>query len=294
MHPAKLIASQPELDEFVKIISGASRLAVDSESNSFFAYKPRICLIQISNDHNDFILDPLALRDLSPVGRILADPAVEKILHAAENDLIGLRKDFRFRARNIFDTAVACRLLGRKRLGLARILSEEFAVKVNKKFQRWNWERRPLEAEQLYYAQLDTRFLIKLRHRLHEQLLEKDLWPLAKKRFAELERTRVRPQRAWDPDGYLRLKGAEELPTTSLRALKELFSYREHLARSANMAPFRVMNNEFLVRLAQAMPTDLAALLQVRGLPSRFKGKGAGKLLRIVKRAKPPGPTKTN
>lgn len=286
MHPPKLIGSQPELNEFVEIISEARHLAVDSESNSFFAYQPRICLIQISSDHHDFILDPLALKDLSPVGRILADPSVEKILHAAENDLIGLKRDFRFRLRNIFDTAVACRLLGRKRLGLAGILSEEFAVGMNKKFQRCNWEKRPLEAEQLYYAQLDTRFLIKLRHRLHKQLLERDLWTSAQERFARLERIRLKPQRVWDPDGYLRLRGAEELPDTSLRTLKKLFSYRENLARATNRAPFRVMNNEFMVRLARAMPKDRAALLQVRGLPSRFKGKGAKKLLQIVKGSK--------
>ncbi len=285
MHPPKLIASQPELHEFIENIGRATHLAVDSESNSFFAYKPRICLIQISSDHEDFILDPLALKNLSPVGRILADPGVEKVLHAAENDLIGLKSEFRFRVRNIFDTAVACRLLGRKRLGLARILSEEFGVRLDKKYQRCNWERRPLEAKQLYYAQLDTRFLIQLRHRLYKQLLEKNLWASAQDRFARLERIRMRPQRVWDPDGHLRLRGAQELSEVSLRALKELFSYREHLARSANRAPFRIMNNELLVRIARAMPDDLTSLQQVRGLPARFRGKGAKKLLQIIKRS---------
>ncbi|NIQ90685.1 MAG: ribonuclease D, partial [Deltaproteobacteria bacterium] len=259
-------------------------MAVDSESNSYFAYRPRVCLIQISRNHQDFIIDPLALEDVSPLGRIFADPSIEKVLHAAENDLIGFKKDFRFRMRNVFDTSVACRLLGRSKLGLARILAEEFGVKLDKKYQRCNWEKRPLSAEQLYYAQLDTHFLIDLRNRLHGELLKKNLWSQAQKEYLRLEKIRLNPPRKWDPDGYLRLKGAQKLSEPSLRVLKELSAYRERLARSVNKAPFRVMNNEFMVRVAREMPRDVPSLLRVRGLPSRFKGKGAAKLSRVINR----------
>ncbi|MGD8509453.1 MAG: HRDC domain-containing protein [Syntrophobacterales bacterium] len=286
MHPPKLIATQPELEKFLEYISDAKHLAVDSESNSYFAYRPRVCLIQISRNHKDFILDPLTLEDVSPLGRIFADPSIEKVLHAAENDLIGFKKDFRFRMRNVFDTSVACRLLGRRKLGLARILAEEFGVKLDKKYQRCNWEKRPLSAEQLYYAQLDTHFLIDLRNRLHGDLLKKNLWSQAQKEYLRLEEIRLNPPRKWDPDGYLRLKGAQKLSEPSLRVLKELSAYRERLARSINKAPFRVMNNEFMVRVARAMPRDVASLLRIRGLPSRFKGKGAAKLLGIINRAR--------
>ncbi|MGD8924832.1 MAG: ribonuclease D [Syntrophobacterales bacterium] len=286
MPAPKLIASQLELDESVEHINSSSHLALDSESNSFYAYKPRICLIQLSIEHGDYIIDPLVIKDLSPIGRILADPAVEKVIHAAENDLIGLRKDFKFRVRNIFDTAVACRLLGRKRLGLAGILFEEFGVHMDKKYQRCNWEKRPLSPEQLYYAQLDTRFLIRLRHRLHRRLQERNLASLAQERFARLEKIRFKAERIWQADDYLRLKGAQQLSAASRRTLKELFSYREYLARKTNKAPFRIINNEILLRLAREMPEDIPSLLQLRGLPSRFKGKGAKKLLRIIKRSK--------
>ena len=286
MHPPKLIASQPELDKFLEYICDAKHLAVDSESNSYFAYRPRVCLIQISQNHEDFILDPLALEDISPLGRIFADPSIEKVLHAAENDLIGFKKDFRFQMQNVFDTSVACRLLGRSKLGLASILAEEFGVKLDKKYQRCNWEKRPLSPEQLYYAQLDTHFLIDLRNRLHGELLKKNLWAQAQKEYLRLEKIRLNPPRKWDPDGYLRLKGAQKLSEPSLRVLKELSAYRERLARSVNKAPFRVMNNEFMVRVAREMPRDVVSLLRVRGLPSRFKGKGAARLWRVIKRAR--------
>ena len=286
MNPPKLIATQREFDGFIEQISEAKHLAVDSESNSYFAYRPRICLVQISANNKDFILDPLTLKDLTGLGRIFSDSSVEKIIHAAENDLIGFKRDYRFQVTNIFDTSVACRILGRKRLGLARILSEDFGITMDKKYQRCNWENRPLNPEQLYYAQQDTHFLIKLRDQLHGQLIESNLWHRAKEDFARLERIRVRPPREWDADGYLRLRGAQKLSQTSLRVLKELFAYREHLARKTNKAPFRIMNNEFLVRLAREMPEGRDDLLRVKGLPSRFRGKGAPRLLRVIKRAK--------
>lgn len=286
MNPPKLIAAQGEFDWFIEQISEAKHLAVDSESNSYFAYRPRICLIQISANNKDFILDPLTLKDLTGLGRILSDPSIEKILHAAENDLIGFKRDYRFQVTNIFDTSVACRLLGRKRLGLARILSEDFGITMDKKYQRCNWEKRPLNPEQLYYAQQDTRFLLKLRDQLHGQLIESNLWHQAKKEFARLERIRVKPPRDWDPDGYLRLKGAQKLSKTSSRVLKELFSYREHLARKTNKAPFRIMNNEVMVRLASETPDNKHDLLRTKGLPSRFRGRGSTHLLRVINRAK--------
>jgi ribonuclease D len=286
MNSPKLIVTELDLEEFANHTSGTAHIAVDSESNSYYAYRPRTCLIQISTEHNDFIIDPLSLKDLSPLAHLFADPKVEKVLHAAENDLIGLKRDFRFTVRNIFDTAVACRLLGRKKLGLARILSEEFGFHLDKRFQRCDWERRPLSPEQLYYAQLDTHFLIKLRHRLHRQLQDQNVLSLAQNHFARLESFRAAAAKGWDPEGYLRLKGAEALSAASLKALKALFAYRERLARRTNKAPFRIINNECLVNLARELPTDHSALLQIRGLPSRFKGKSRNTLLRIIRESR--------
>jgi ribonuclease D len=259
---------------------------VDLETNSFYAYKPKTCLIQISCTHGDFILDPIALGDLSMLRPVFADPVVEKILHAAENDLLRLKQDYDLAVVNIFDTAAACRILGRKRLGLARILLEEFGVRLDKKFQRCNWENRPISAEQLYYAQLDTHFLIQLRNRLYRELQENNLWSSAREQFDRLEKIRPRSEKTWNPNGYKHLRGAEQLSGTSLRTLKALFSYRERQARKTNKAPFRIMTNEFMVRLAREMPTDRPALLRIRGLPSYFKGKRAEKLLRIVRATK--------
>jgi ribonuclease D len=283
MNPAQLITTQADLLTLLRDCEGERHVAIDTETDSFYAYTPRVCLIQISCSLGDFILDTLALEDLSPLGPLLSGGEVEKILHAADNDLIGLRRDFGFTVHPLFDTAVACRLLGRRQLGLASILAAEFGVTSDKKLQRGDWAKRPLSPEQLYYAQLDTHFLIDLRHRLHRELVAGRLWEEARKRFARLERLRPKPERPPHPESYLRLKGAERLADDSRRALKALFAYREQLARKTNRAPFRVMTNEVLIRLAQELPRDLPSLLRIRGLPGRFRGKAAREILRLLR-----------
>lgn len=283
MNSPTLITRQADLVAFLQRWGDQKHLAIDTETDSFYAYTPKVCLIQLSCSQGDFLLDTLSLGDLSPLAPLLADPTVEKVLHAAENDLIGLKRDFRLSIRTIFDTAVAYRLLGRRQLGLSRILGEEFGATSNKRLQRCNWARRPLTAEQLSYAQQDTHYLIELRHRLHGQLLDRHLWETAQERFARLEAFRPKPEKSWHLKSYLRLKGAEKLSPDSLRALRALFTYRERLAQKTNWAPFRIMTNEVLVRLARELPQDLTSLLRVRGLPGRFRGKSARKLLRVLK-----------
>ena len=283
MNPPRLITGQDDLVAVVRVLAAEKHVAIDTETDSFYAYTPRVCLIQLSCNQSDFLLDPLTLRDLSPLAPLLSDPGVEKVLHASENDIIGLKRDFQLSVRPVFDTAIACRLLGRKQLALSRILAEEFGVKSDKKLQRCNWAKRPLSHEQLSYAQQDTHFLIELRHRLQRQLLDRDLWGAAQERFRRLGELRLKPEKPPHPKSYLRLPGAETLSPASLQVLKALFAYRERLALRSNRAPFRVMTNEVLVRLARERPQDLSSLLRVRGLPRWFGGGSARKLLRLLK-----------
>jgi ribonuclease D len=283
MNPPRLITRQDDLVSMAQALAREKHLAIDTETDSFFAYTPRVCLIQISCNQKDFLLDPLSLRDLSPLAPLLSDPAVEKILHACENDIIGLKRDFHLVVRPVFDTAIACSLLGRKQLALSRILAAEFGVTSDKKLQRCNWAKRPLSDEQLSYAQQDTHFLIELRHRLHRRLLDRDLWRAARERFRRLEELRLKPEKPPRPKSCLRLPGAKTLSPGSLQVLKALFAYRERLARKSNRAPFRIMTNDVLVRLARELPQDLSSLLRVRGLPRWFGGRSAQELLRLIK-----------
>ncbi|HJQ13580.1 MAG TPA: ribonuclease D, partial [Anaerolineales bacterium] len=144
-------------------LTAQSRLAVDTESNSLHAYRERVCLIQFTTPTQDYVLDPLALSDLSALRPIFNDPNIEKIFHAAEYDLICLRRDFDFQFSNLFDTMHAARVLGYPYVGLDNLLAEKFQFEMDKRHQKADWAVRPLTPAQLDYARLDTHFLFGLR-----------------------------------------------------------------------------------------------------------------------------------
>jgi ribonuclease D len=112
-------------------LRGAPALALDTESNSLYAYQEQVCLIQFSVPGTDYLVDPLALRDLSGLGPILADPAVLKVLHGAEYDLSVLQRDFGFKLNSLFDTMWASRILGWPAHGLAALLKAQPQQKVS-------------------------------------------------------------------------------------------------------------------------------------------------------------------
>ena len=144
-------------------LSAESRIAVDTESNSLHAYREQVCLIQFTTPLKDYVVDPLALNDLSALGPIFSDPKIEKIFHAAEYDLICLRRDFGFKISNLFDTMHAARRMGYPYVGLDNLLAEKFQFEMDKRHQKADWAVRPLTAAQLDYARLDTHFLFALR-----------------------------------------------------------------------------------------------------------------------------------
>ena len=144
-------------------LASEPRIAVDTESNSLYAYQEKVCLLQVSIPGADYLVDPLASPGLGEMRSIFADPSIEKVLHACEYDVICLRRDFGFQLANLFDTMWAARILGWPRVGLADILKERFDVTLDKRWQRYNWGKRPLPADALAYAQLDTHYLLRLR-----------------------------------------------------------------------------------------------------------------------------------
>ncbi|MEM5773869.1 MAG: ribonuclease D, partial [Anaerolineaceae bacterium] len=135
-------------------------VAVDTESNSLYAYQEQVCLIQFSTGDQDYLVDPLAIRDLSSLEPLFSSPHIEKIFHAAEYDIICLKRDFGFSFANIFDTMLAGRILKFDQIGLAAMLETEYGIVLDKRFQRANWAERPLSEEQKAYARLDTHYLI--------------------------------------------------------------------------------------------------------------------------------------
>lgn len=272
------------------------RLAVDLEANSMFAYQERICLIQISTPTTDYIIDPLTIPDLSGLGEIMADPAVEKVFHAAEYDLIMMTRDYGWELNNLFDTMWAARILGSAQLGLASLLEQHFNVKMSKRFQRSDWSKRPLQEAQLAYAQADTHFLLELRDLLDEAIRREGKSAEAAELFAE--QSTVRPTNGgFDPEGFWSINGAYDLSPQQRAVLTALYTLRDEEARRRDVPHFKVYSDRTLLALADAMPTDAAALRAVDGIPGGRNQRFQRQLLEVITAARtaepPPRPKRS-
>ncbi len=284
-HPT-VITAREHLEEVVaESFSRSPRLALDIESNGFYAYRERVCLLQVSTETEDFVIDPIAFSDLSCLGPLLKDPRIEKIFHAGEYDVLCLKRDYGFTFTNLFDTMIANRLLGVKELGLAAAIEKHFGLKLSKKLQRADWGRRPLSTAQIRYAQMDTHFLMRLADIQKVQLLEKARMGDALEAFGEL--AALEPVRkVFDPEGYWKLAGREIMSGAQMACLKQLYLFREEQAASRDRAHFRVMADDLMVRLAKAMPENPDQLKQVKGMTPYLLQKFQSQVLKAIQRGK--------
>ena len=124
MGQIEFIDTDAGLAEAVGLLSYERRVAVDMESNGFFRYHERICLVQLAAGDTAFVVDPLAIDDLRPLGVLLANGSLEKLFHAAGNDVRSLHRDWGFRVDNLFDTSIAAAFVGSTQLGMQAVLKE--------------------------------------------------------------------------------------------------------------------------------------------------------------------------
>ena len=267
LSPFILVADEDSLDRLVRALALDPVVAVDTESNSLHAYRERVCLIQISTVAADYVVDPIKLPDLGSLAPFFANPDQEKVFHAADNDLVCLRRDYHFEFANIFDTMSAARTLGWPQVGLAAILDTHFGIKMNKKYQRADWKRRPLPTEQLEYARLDTHYLIALRDKQFQELTGSGRWPEAHEEFVRLARLRDDPDDAGpDLPAFWRVKGARDLSPERATVLEALFAYREQEAERMDRPPFKVMGEATLMELTRRAPRRAEDLQSLPGM----------------------------
>lgn len=283
-------------DELAKILpqlEASPQLAIDTESDSLYSYRPRVCLIQLSvprfpEDPGraleviDFLVDPLRLHDLRPLQPIVADPAREIIMHAAENDILLLQRDFDFSFGRIFDTQLAARILGWPRAALAAILEERFGVQSNKRMQRTDWGRRPLTAEQIAYAQMDTHYLPALVAQQKAELEKAERWEEAAEAFSFLPQIDFFAREETERTMW-QMKEARAVPRPATNVLKSLWAWREAEAERRNIPPFKIFTNQVLVDLALNQPDRVADMEGMKGVSEGHLRRYGDQLLEAIR-----------
>ncbi len=238
------------------------RCAVDTEADSLHSYKEKLCLIQFGCAGQFAIIDPLRIKDLTPLLDFLK--SAEIWMHGADFDMSLFKRTFDWVPEIVYDTQVAARLVGHRQFGLAILVEKVFGVVLSKQSQRANWGRRPLMPQMVEYAINDVRYILPMADILIRQLDEKGRrdWFLQSCRAA---RDAVMNRQPPDQEEAWRITGWGVLQPKGLAALRALWHWRNGEAEKLDRPAFKVINNEPLLGYAQKFQEDARA-----ELPERF------------------------
>jgi len=277
------IETLPRLEEAIRILGQAKIIGVDLEADSMYHYFEKVCLLQISTESSSYIMDPLALRDLSALRPLFSNPRIRKVFHGADYDIRSLHRNFQIAVENLFDTQSACKFLGLRETGLEALLRSRFHVELNKKYQRADWSQRPLSPEMVEYAAMDGRYLIPLARMLEKELEEKNRLAWVEEECLLLSKVRFMPPN--HAPLFLKVKGAFRLDPRSLAVLAALLEFREIQAQELDLPPARVLRNELLLELAVKKPLSLEELEKGEILSRGQSGRYGTRLLQEIHRA---------
>jgi len=257
------IDTQEKLEQFVDTISHYDWIAIDTEFIREKTYFSRLCLLQIATTDHLACIDPLAIEDISSLKRILNNPAITKVLHAAHQDQEIFYHLFGKAPAPIFDTQPAASVLGvGDQIGYARLIEEFLGVSLAKTQSRTDWSRRPLSDKQLDYAIDDVRYLREayplIRQKLEQQSrlnwLSSDF-----ERYSQAETFEPKPDEMWK-----RVKGHQRLNPLQLTIVQALAAWRERLAIKKNLPRRWLISDDLILDMALQQPDNEDELKQLR------------------------------
>jgi ribonuclease D len=287
---AALITTMDGLTELLAHLRATGSFAYDSEFIGELTYIPKLCLVQVATASRVALIDPLADIDLRRFWELIADPAVEKIVHAGEQDVEPVVRHLGTEAKNVFDTQIACGFIGiAYPVALAKLVGEMIGAKLGKALTFSHWDQRPLSPSQLRYAADDVRYLPALRDQIGKRLDETGHWAWARQEFDAMCDAKLYQ---FDPEtAYLRVRGATSLSAHALAVLRELVIWRDAVARAHDVPPRAFLKDEILIDLSRNPVKSLERLDRVRGLPRPVEAAHGREIVEATMRglATPPG-----
>ena len=258
------ISEFEQLSAFCERASSSRILAVDTEFLREKTYYPKLCLIQVATHDELASIDPLAIDDLSPLKALFEDERITKVFHACTQDLEVILYAMGCVVAPFFDTQLAAAYLGmRQQVGYGALVERYTGVHLPKADSLTDWSRRPLDAEQLAYAEDDVRFLPGIYDAMMTQLVAKNRLGWITPEMEELT-DRSHYERVPE-EAYLHLKRSSSLTRRQLAVAREVCAWRERLAASRDVPRKWVVSDEILVEVSKRCPKSVERLRRIRG-----------------------------
>jgi ribonuclease D len=280
------IADQESVETVTSALRGSDLIAIDTEADSFHHYFQKICLIQLTFDDKNYIVDPLAEIDLSGFLEVLSEKTL--IIHDAGYDLRMMLLTFDFLPKGpVFDTMQAAQLLGYEKFSLSALTERFFDVHLKKGNQRADWSRRPLPESLLEYASTDTHYLHEIAEKMADQLKELGRTEWHKEACTRAVASATNSIPPVDPDTVWRIKGISKLPPVQLNMIRQLWHWRDKISQKADLPPFKIMGNNTIIELAQWAETHPKSSPVKRGpkLPRNCTGRRLASLEKTIEKA---------
>lgn len=284
-NPMSLITDTNTLKAACTRLQQHSYVTVDTEFMRETTFYPKLCLIQIAAEDEDYLIDPLAPDlDLSPFFALMRHPSVVKVFHSGRQDLEILWNLDRCIPTPCFDTQVAAMVAGYGDSVSYEQLAHDLAkAKIDKSSRFTDWSQRPLSEAQLVYARSDVTHLRNVYKALAEKLTLSNRWTWLEDEMAILTSPSTYEM---DPaDAWKRLKGRIRKPR-ELAILMELAAWREREARSRDVPRSRVLKDDAIMDIATSAPRSVEALAKLRSIPNGFERSRSGAdIIAAVERA---------
>ncbi len=252
-----LVTTTQRLEALAERARAEKEVALDTEFMWERTYFPKLCLVPLAFRGGDsYMVDVIAVKDLSALGEVVQDPTIQKVLHDAEQDLVCLRRATGTYPRNVFDTQLAAGFGGMvSTISLQGLLRDAEVAELAKTETRTNWLKRPLSEKQLVYAMDDVRHLIATKDTLVERARERghEAWLRAEMAtYDDPERYEER-----DPgEQFRRVKGSGRVRGKALAVLRDLAAWREEEARRLDRPRGHVLSDELLIVLSNLKDTS--------------------------------------
>lgn len=244
-----LIDNKKAMELVVVNLSGAKCISVDTESSGYFTYYSRICLVQITLNGKNYIIDPMASLDMTLLEPIFNSDKILKIFHSAPDDVKALKRDFNYNFKNIVDTMYSSKLLGMEHNSLNYLVEYYHSIKLSKTEQKSNWEKRPLDKHQLQYAALDTAYLESIWEKMKQELQDASLLEEAISEFQKMTEEVYKGRESTGEIAWHKFPNILKFTSEQRRSVYDILVFREEKAKRLNKAPFRVLNNETISKI---------------------------------------------
>ncbi len=280
-----LITSTKQLAGFCNDVSGAHQLFLDTEFVREETYYPQLELVQVMADGQIGLVDVRSTGNLGPLLEMLEDPSIEKVFHAAQQDLELFYQCAGRPVRNVFDTQIAAAMVGMgEQVGYGQLVKTLAGVSLIKTQAYTAWNTRPFTPAQLEYAADDVRHLPAVTQALKERLEELGRTDWAREECQRLEEKAQKPECPAE-ELYLRVSGVERLSPKELNVLRALAIWRDETARRRNIPPQKLLKDNSLVNLARQQPVTLAEIRDLRGFPAGVAERHGAEIARTVAEA---------